>query len=293
MHHHLESPVGIVRDDYSVMADAAATRHWLAQQRFHLALHGHQHVDWQDVREIDGWFLSITAASSLGVARYGRDTWQLPLGYQVIVVDGPATGRRIRREYNPQTLEWTPAGRGDAVQRLRFGTEPPDRAEPSGDAAPEARQSGPGRARVSSVPPLGAATHDDKPAGAAARESQPPVAAREKYALRVQHLQREIQRHRAEMRVQIYCLAAAFVAAVVIAAFLWVDPVLVTLSRWIAPSAGLAIMFAGTLTFPRYFFSHRDAIDTLVFLKDGYERSEIAHDPELLQLLNDRFERLI
>jgi hypothetical protein len=293
MHHHLESPVGIVREDYSVMDDAAATRHWLAQQRFHLALHGHQHVDWQDVREIDGWFLSIAAAGSIGVARYGRDSWQLPLGYQVIVIDGAAAGRRIRREYNPQTLEWTAAGRGDPVQRLRFGTEPPDRDEPSEDAPREARQSWPGAARVSSVPPLAAAVHEDSSGGRAVSEPPSPAMVRERYALRVQHLEREIQRHRTEMRVRIGYLAGAIVVAFLVAGYLWFDPVLVTVSRWIAPSAGLAIMFAGTFTFPRYFFSQQDTVDTLVFLRDGYARSESAHDPELLELLNDKFARLI
>jgi 3',5'-cyclic AMP phosphodiesterase CpdA len=134
MHHHLESPVGIIRNDYDVMDDAAGTREWLAQRRFHLALHGHQHVDWQSIAVVDGWTLAIAAGASAGVANYGRAAWNLQLGYQVIVVDSVTEGRRIRREYNPQRREWTAAGRGAAEQRLRFGPEPAkaDSSAPAG-----------------------------------------------------------------------------------------------------------------------------------------------------------------
>jgi len=121
MHHHLESPVGIVRDDYSVMDNAALIRLWLAKHRFQLALHGHQHVDWQSTRLEGDWAMAIIAGASAGVARYGRDTWQLQLGYQVIAIDEPGKGRRIRREYNAQSGEWIDAGRGAAVEMLWFG----------------------------------------------------------------------------------------------------------------------------------------------------------------------------
>jgi 3',5'-cyclic AMP phosphodiesterase CpdA len=123
MHHHLERPEGIVRDDYSVMDDAMAMIHWLAGHRFQLALHGHQHVDWQSVRTENDWTITIVAGASAGVSNYGRVGWNLQLGYQVIVVDDAASGRRIRREYNLQRREWTAAGRDPAEQRLRFGPE--------------------------------------------------------------------------------------------------------------------------------------------------------------------------
>jgi 3',5'-cyclic AMP phosphodiesterase CpdA len=229
MHHHLESPVGVARDDYSVMADAGATRRWLARQRFHLALHGHQHVDWQDVREIEGWFLSVAAAGSAGVARYGREAWQLQLGYQVIVMDGPTAGRRIRREYDPQSMEWTAAGRGAAVQRLRFGQDPAV-GELAARAAPA----------LASGPPAIAAPVRRSDAG--------PVSMHGRFTVRIEHLEREIQRRRAELRARV---------------------------------------------FPRAFFAHQDAMDTLAFLKSGYARCERRPDPELLVLLNDRFQRLV
>lgn len=121
MHHHLACPAGVVRNDYSVMDDAALTFQWLAQRRFHLVLHGHQHVDWQEVREIDGWSIAVAAGASAGVASYGRKEWDLRLGYQIIVLEGTSGGRRIRREYDPQTREWIAAGKGAAEQALRFG----------------------------------------------------------------------------------------------------------------------------------------------------------------------------
>jgi transcriptional regulator with AAA-type ATPase domain/3',5'-cyclic AMP phosphodiesterase CpdA len=123
MHHHLERPVGKLRDDYSVMDDAAATLEWLVQRRFHLVLNGHQHVDWQSIRVIDGWTIAIAAGASAGVSNYGRSEWNLQLGYQVIVIDNATSGRRIRREYNPQRRAWTAAGRDASEQRLRFGAE--------------------------------------------------------------------------------------------------------------------------------------------------------------------------
>jgi 3',5'-cyclic AMP phosphodiesterase CpdA len=123
MHHHLESPEGTIRGDYSVMADAPLTLRWLMRQRFQLVLHGHQHVDWQVPRqeEQENWLMTITAAGSAGVASYGRSEWQLQLGYQVIRVEGGTAGWRRRREYDPQSREWIDAGRGEARRSLRFG----------------------------------------------------------------------------------------------------------------------------------------------------------------------------
>ena len=123
MHHHLERPEGTIRDDYSVMDDAAAMIQWLTRHRFHLALHGHQHVDWQSIRTERDWTISIAAGSSAGVANYGRAEWNLQLGYQVVVVDNETSGRRIRREYDVQRTEWTAAGRTSAEQNLSFGAE--------------------------------------------------------------------------------------------------------------------------------------------------------------------------
>jgi hypothetical protein len=134
MHHHLVSPAGIVRDDYSVMDDAALTLQWLVKRHFHLVLHGHQHVDWHEQRPINGWSITIAAAGSAGVANYGRSQWHLQLGYQVLVLEGDSKGRRIRREYNPQTREWVEAGRGSPEQELRFGV--------GGDMAGGTRKSG-------------------------------------------------------------------------------------------------------------------------------------------------------
>jgi hypothetical protein len=103
------------------MDDAALTLRWLARHRFQLVLHGHQHVDWQEPRLFDGWALTLAAAGSAGVANYGRSQWLLQLGYQLLVVESEAKGRRIRREYNPQTREWVAAGREPPEQELGFG----------------------------------------------------------------------------------------------------------------------------------------------------------------------------
>lgn len=121
VHHHLMRPAGVHRDDFSVMDDAELTLRWLARRRFQLVLHGHQHLDWQDVREIEGWWLATAGGASAGVASYGRRAWMLQLGYQAIVVDGPGVARRVRREYDPQAREWIAAGKGAAVQELHFG----------------------------------------------------------------------------------------------------------------------------------------------------------------------------
>lgn len=128
MHHHLVSPAGIVRDDYSVMDDAGLTLEWLAAHRFQLVLHGHQHVDWDELREYDGWAMTIAAAGSTGVASYGRKHWMLQLGYHLIEVQDSGHAQRIRREYDPQRRTWIPAGKGGEVKQLHFGF----RASPSG-----------------------------------------------------------------------------------------------------------------------------------------------------------------
>ena len=70
-----------------MIPDAGGVRRFLARERFHLALHGHQHVDWHEVREIDGWFLAISAAASAGVSAYGRREWSLPIAYQILVAE--------------------------------------------------------------------------------------------------------------------------------------------------------------------------------------------------------------
>jgi len=124
MHHHLTVPAGIVRNDYSVMDDAPLILQWLAQAHFHVVLHGHQHVDWYEQRKVGGWSMAITAGASAGVASYGRRQWELRLGYQIIVLDSLYTGRRIRREYDPQTREWIAAGRVSATETLHFGALP-------------------------------------------------------------------------------------------------------------------------------------------------------------------------
>ena len=92
------------------MDDAGLVRDWLAKHRFQLALHGHQHLDWDVGSWADGWFLAISAGGSAGVGSYGRAAWMLPLGYQVILIDTPESGRRIRRDYDMQTRAWVAAG---------------------------------------------------------------------------------------------------------------------------------------------------------------------------------------
>ncbi|WP_437832448.1 metallophosphoesterase family protein [Sorangium sp. So ce1153] len=161
MHHHLERPEGSIRHDYSVMDDAAAMIEWLASHRFQLALHGHQHVDWDSIRIVDGWTIAIVAGASAGVANYGRVEWNLPLGYQVIVLDEATSGRRIRREYNPQRREWTAAGRGAAEKMLRFGPEltragfvkGPESADGGGDISIERAKSRTGGLRAHAAGP--------------------------------------------------------------------------------------------------------------------------------------------
>lgn len=120
MHHHLASPEGLVRDDYSIMKDAASIRNWLAKHRFHLAFHGHQHVDWHDIHLINDWHLAVIAGSSIGVGDYGRSHWGLRLGYQIVKVETPGKGRRIRREYSEQRQDWIPAA-GESEVKISFG----------------------------------------------------------------------------------------------------------------------------------------------------------------------------
>lgn len=88
----------------------------LVDNHFQLALHGHQHVDWQETHTFADGSLHIASGASVGVARYGRQNWSLPLGYQVLVLDASGRGRRIRREYDPARREWTAAGRSPDVQ---------------------------------------------------------------------------------------------------------------------------------------------------------------------------------
>lgn len=255
MHHHLESPEGTRRTDYSVMDDAAGMRRWLARNKFSLALHGHQHVDWQVTFDVDGWQLAVAAAASAGVSEYGRKEWSLAIAYQVIEVENECRGKRIRREYNPQTMEWADAGRGEDVQVLRFGlaqqVSEPQVPEPMEPAPPSLTRMG-------------------------------------RVQIKIQHIERAIESHRMSFRVQIVSLAAAAVAAVILAIYL-----LGQLSPMLAGSGGLALLFAGSITFPTRLAAYRDVKDKLHFLADGYRRCTLHWDDKLVQMLDERFHRLV
>ena len=250
MHHHLESPEGARRTDYSVMEDAGGMRRWLARQKFSLALHGHQHVDWQVSFDIDGWHLVVAAAASAGVAEYGRKEWSLAIAYQVIDVENAARGKRIRREYNPQTMEWADAGRGEDVQSLRFAHafHEPTHMEP---APPSLTRMG-------------------------------------RIQVKLQHLERAIESHRTSFRVQIVSLVAAACAALALAIYL-----IGQLSPMLSASGGLALLFAGGIAFPMRLAAYRDVKDKLQFLADGYRRCTLHWDDKLVQMLDERFHRLV
>jgi Calcineurin-like phosphoesterase len=122
VHHHLMSPAGLIRKDYSVMNDANGLLEWLAQHRFHVVLHGHQHLDWyRSIGFSDGWQIAVCAGASLGVAAYGRAEWQLRLGYQVIRIGSTTTGERYRREFDPGRREWISAAGEPAEHPIEFG----------------------------------------------------------------------------------------------------------------------------------------------------------------------------
>lgn len=253
MHHHLESPEGTRRTDYSVMEDAGGMRRWLARNKFSLALHGHQHVDWQVAFDVDGWHLVVTAAASAGVSEYGRKEWNLAIAYQLIDVENATRGRRIRREYNPQTMEWADAGRGEDVQVLRFGatTGAEDAHEPMEPAPPSLTRMG-------------------------------------RMQVKIQHLERAIESHRSSFRVQIASLAAAAVAAVLLAIYL-----IGQLAPMMAVYGSLALLFAGSIAFPMRLASYREVKDRLQFLADGYRRCTLHWDDKLVQMLDERFHRLV
>ncbi len=262
LHHHLESPEGARRTDYSVMEDAAGMRRWLARQKFSLALHGHQHVDWQVSFDVDGWHLVVAAAASAGVAEYGRKEWSLGIAYQVIDVDNATRGKRIRREYNPQTMEWDDAGRGEDVQTLRFGL--------ANDAT---------------------CTHEhhEHPQAHVPMEPAPPSLTRMgRIQVKLQHLDRAIESHRTSFRVQIVSLVAAACAALALAIYL-----IGQLSPMLSASGGLALLFGGCIAFPMRLASYRDVQDKLQFLADGYRRCTLHWDDKLVQLLDERFHRLV
>ena len=265
MHHHLESPEGARRTDYSVMEDAGGMRRWLARQKFSLALHGHQHVDWQVSFDIDGWHLVVAAAASAGVAEYGRKEWSLAIAYQVIDVENAARGKRIRREYNPQTMEWADAGRGEDVQSLRFGLV--------NDAT---------------------CTHDHHDAAHAFHEpthmepAPPSLTRMGRIQVKLQHLERAIESHRTSFRVQIVSLVAAACAALALAIYL-----IGQLSPMLSASGGLALLFAGGIAFPMRLAAYRDVKDKLQFLADGYRRCTLHWDDKLVQMLDERFHRLV
>lgn len=253
LHHHLESPAGVLRTDYSVIPDAGSMRRFLAREKFHIALHGHQHVDWHEVREIDGWFLAIAAAASAGVSAYGRKEWSLPIAYQIIVVESETRGRRIRREYDPQTMEWNDAGRGEDVQMLRFGPA-------------EALQSKP----------------------AAVEEAPPSLTRRGRIEVKIQHVERAIASQREALRVQLACVAGAVLAALAMALFLTQ-----LRSTLFSVAGGLSLLCAGCIALPWRLAAYREAIDKLKFLRDGYTRCVAHRDEELAKMLDERFYRLI
>jgi 3',5'-cyclic AMP phosphodiesterase CpdA len=257
LHHHLESPAGVLRTDYSVIPDAGGMRRWLAREKFHLALHGHQHVDWHDVREIDGWLLAIAAAASAGVASYGRNEWSLPIAYQVIVIESETRGRRIRREYDPQTMEWNDAGRGEDVQMLRFG-------------------------------PADVALASSPTKNPAVEEPPPSLARRGRIEVKIQHVERAIASQREALRVQLACLAAAVLAALAMALFLTQ-----LRSTLFSVAGGLSLLCAGSIALPWRLAAYREAIDKLQFLRDGYVRCAAHEDDELAKMLDERFYRLI
>lgn len=263
MHHHLESPEGARRTDYSVMEDAAGMRRWLARNKFSLALHGHQHVDWQVTFDVEDWHLAVCAAASAGVSDYGRKEWSLAIAYQLIDVENPTRGKRIRREYNPQTMEWADAGRGEDVQVLRFGA-------PTDAACAHDHHHG----------------HDH---AAMPMEPAPPSLTRMgRVQVKIQHLERAIESHRTSFRVQVASLVAAACAAFVLAVYL-----IGQLSPMLSASGGLALLFAGSIAFPMRLASYRDAKDKLQFLADGYRRCALHWDDKLVQMLDERFHRLV
>jgi hypothetical protein len=234
-------------------------RRWLARQRFSLALHGHQHVDWQVSFDVDGWSLAVAAAASAGVSEYGRKEWSLAIAYQAIVVESATRARRIRREYNPQTMEWDDAGRGEDVQVLRFG--PTDES---------------------------ACHHDEHHEHSHVEPSPPSLTRMGRVQVKIQHLERAIQSHRTSFRVQVASVAAAAFAAVVLAAYL-----VGQLSPLLAVSGGLALLFAGSIALPMRLATYRNVLDKLHFLADGYRRCTMHWDDKLVQMLDERFHRLV
>ncbi|MBK9262158.1 MAG: metallophosphoesterase [Polyangiaceae bacterium] len=259
MHHHLESPEGTRRTDYSVMEDAAGTRRWLARHHFSIALHGHQHVDWQVSFDVDGWSLAVASAASAGVAEYGRKEWSLAIAYQAIVVESSTRGRRIRREYNPQTMEWADAGRGEDVQVLRFG--PVDE---------------------------NACHHEEHHAHAHVEPSPPSLTRLGRVQVKIKHIERAIESHRMSFRVQVASVMAAACAAVALAFYL-----IGQLSPVLSVSGGLALLFAGSIALPMRLASYRDVHDKLQFLADGYRRCTTHWDDKLVQMLDERFHRMV
>jgi serine/threonine protein kinase/3',5'-cyclic AMP phosphodiesterase CpdA len=119
MHHHLYNPTG-VRKDMTVMEGASELRGWLKKHRFQLAVHGHQHVDWHEEDSAGDWTLSVVAGASAGVGQYGRQRWDLRLGYQVIRIEEEGRGWRLRRWYDPMSRSFTAASPRER-EELRFG----------------------------------------------------------------------------------------------------------------------------------------------------------------------------
>jgi tetratricopeptide (TPR) repeat protein len=134
MHHHLYNPTG-TRKDLSVMEGAAEVRAWLKKHRFQLAVHGHQHVDWHEEDSAGDWILSVVAGGSAGVGQYGRQQWELRIGYQVIRLESETSGYRCRRWYEPMKRSFVAASESPR-ENLRFGAW---QVQPAGTSGPTPR----------------------------------------------------------------------------------------------------------------------------------------------------------
>lgn len=119
MHHHLMHPAGAHKRDLSIMANAGTVRDWLAQHQISLVLHGHQHLDWDESIVSTDWRVAVTAGGSVGVGRYGREAWALPLSYQLITLN-PHSASRQRREYDIGRQSWV-AARDKDTRELFYG----------------------------------------------------------------------------------------------------------------------------------------------------------------------------
>jgi hypothetical protein len=65
------------------------------------------------------------------------------------------------------------------------------------------------------------------------------------------------------------------------------------LSPMLSASGGLALLFGGCIAFPMRLAAYRDVQDKLQFLADGYRRCTLHWDDKLVQMLDERFYRLV